>query len=151
MARTKVLKTTRTEGQVMQQILDAARMLGLDLSRQNTGAAEYANADGTTRTVRYGQKFNSDLHGTLPGGRTLMIEVKHEGFDPSRTRGEERERFDGQLDRLRKTNALGGVGFFCDNSEVFMRVMQIVLRGGWVVENGYEPLLVFDPEIEEQP
>jgi hypothetical protein len=139
----KPLKTTRTEAEVLSQILQAASMLGLDLSRQNTGAG--VNPSG--KTVRFGKPGDSDLSGTLPDGRTLHVEAKHEAFDPTKLRGEKREHFERQLARLQKTNNLKGVGFFCDDSEVFIRVMQIVLRGGWVEQTEHD-LIVYDPEIQ---
>jgi hypothetical protein len=152
MSGTKPLKAGRTEAQVLAQILEAASMLGLDLSRQNTGAG--INPSG--KMVRFGKPGDSDLSGQIDrgpnAGRRIDVEIKREGFDPAKARGEERARFEKQLARLRRTNEQGGIGFFCDNSEVFIRVMQIVLRGGWVEERGFEPLIVFDPEIiEEQP
>jgi hypothetical protein len=147
MSNVKPIKIGRTEAQVMAQILEAASMLGLDLDRRNTGAG--VNPSG--KIVRFGKPGDSDLAGVLPDGRAIMIECKHEAFDPTKLRGEKKAHFDRQLARLRKTNALGGVGFFCDDSEVFIRVMQIVLRGGWV-EQTENDLIVYDPEItEDQP
>lgn len=146
MPRTKVLKVGRTEAQVMQQILDAAGMLGIDMDRQNTGG--FTNPRG--QYVPCGQPGNSDLIGVLKDGRAIMVECKAEGFDPSKLSGDKKAHFDRQLERLRKTNRLNGVGFFCDDGEIFLRVMQIVLHGGWVDETGYDGLTVFDPEIEEQ-
>jgi hypothetical protein len=145
MSGTKPLKTGRTEAQVLAQILEAASMLGLDLDRRNTGAG--VNPSG--KMVRFGKPGDSDLNGTLPDGRTLHVECKHECFEPTKLRGEKREHFERQLTRLQKTNALGGVGFFCDRSDVFLRVMQIVLRGGWVEQTEYD-LIVYDPEIIEE-
>lgn len=144
MSKPKVLKTTRSEAEVMQQVLEAAAMLGLDLSRQNTGAG--VNPAG--KTIRFGRPGNSDLSGVLPDGRAVMVELKHENFDPDKLRGAKKDHFNRQLARLQKTNSLGGVGFFCDNAEVFLRVMQIVLRGGRVDESGYSNLIVYDPDIE---
>jgi hypothetical protein len=147
MARTKTLKAGATEKQVAEQVLQAASMLGIELKRRNVGG--FTNARG--QYVPCADKHDADYYAVLPDGRHLDLELKREGFDPARVRGEERERFDGQLARLRETNVRGGVGFFCDNSEVFIRVMQIVLRGGWVEQTEHD-LIVYDPEIiEERP
>lgn len=35
--KTKTLRPGRTEAQVMQQVFEAARMLGIDLKRRNVG------------------------------------------------------------------------------------------------------------------
>ena len=83
----KPLKPGRTERQVIEQVLDAARMLGLDLGRQNTGAG--VNPAG--QTVRFGTPGNADLSGMLPDGRKLDVEVKREHFQPSKLAGAKRE------------------------------------------------------------
>jgi hypothetical protein len=148
-ARRKPLKMTRTEAEVMDQVLEAAQMLGLDLTRQNTGAAEYANADGSSRQVRYGQRGNADLVGTLPGGRTLKIEVKAEGFDPNKLSGEKKAHFDRQLERLQETNRLGGVGLWVDDSLEFIDIIKHILAGARIVEPGYGRLEIIYPERSE--
>jgi hypothetical protein len=147
MAGTKPLKTGRTEAQVAEQVLQAASMLGIELKRRNVGG--FTNARG--QYVPCADKGDADYYAVLPGGdgRHLDIEIKREGFEPTKVHGRERERFDEQLARLRETNARGGVGFFCDDSEIFLRVMRIVLRGGWVEETGYSNLVVYDPDIIE--
>jgi hypothetical protein len=145
----KPLKATRTEAEVLAQILEAAQMLGLDLTRQNTGAVEYPNVDGSSRQVRYGQKGNSDLIGTLPGGRTLQVEVKTEGFDPNKLSGEKKAHFDRQLERLQETNRLGGVGLWVDDSLEFIDIMKHVLAGARIVEPGYGRLEIIYPEKNE--
>lgn len=130
--RAKKLKPGRTEAQVLAQVLEAARNLGLDLDRQNTGAA--VNPKG--RLVVFGRPGNSDLSGMLPDGRKLDVEVKREGWRPERVRGEAARRWDRQLARLQKTNAQGGVGFWTDDAGEFVDVMLRVLRGARVVEHG---------------
>lgn len=145
MSRTKTLKTGRTEAQVLAQVLEAARMLGLDLDRRNTGAG--VNPSG--KIVRFGKPGDSDLAGTLPDGRTIHVETKAEGFDPSKLRGEKKAHFERQLARLQKTNALGGVGFFCDDGAEFLLIMQHVLAGARVDEPGYGRPVVYYPG--EQP
>jgi hypothetical protein len=144
MPRTKQLKTGATEKQVTEQVLQAAAMLGIDLKRRNVGG--FTNARG--QYVACAESGDADYYAVLPDGRHLDLELKHEAFDPTKLRGEKREHFERQLARLQKTNALGGVGFVCDNSEVFIRVMQIVLRGGWVEQTEHD-LIVYDPEIIE--
>lgn len=138
MTRIKALIPGRTEAQVLAQVLEAAAMLGLDLDRNNTGAG--LNPKG--QMVRFGRPGDADLSGTLPDGRTIQVEIKREGFDPNRLRGAKRAHFERQLERLRKTNALGGVGFWCDDSEFFLMVVRVVLDGGSVEEPGYDKLAI---------
>jgi hypothetical protein len=147
--RRKPLKTTRTEHEVLAQVLQASAMLGLDLSRQNVGAG--VNPSG--KIVRFGKPGDSDLNGQIDrgpnAGRVLMVEVKREGFDPDKARGEERERFERQLARLRRTNAQGGIAFWCDDSLDFIMIMRHVLAGARVDEPGYGRPTVYYPG--EQP
>lgn len=131
-AKTKPLKPGRTERQVLEQIIEASRMLGLDLDRQNTGAG--TNPSG--KLVRFGKPGDSDMKGVLPDGRALMVEVKREHFDPSKLRGEKREHFDRQLARLQRTNEQNGVGFWTDDSELFIKVIRWCIDGGSVSEPG---------------
>jgi hypothetical protein len=146
-AKRNPLKTTRTEAEVSRQVVEAAQMLGIELKRRNVGA--FANPKG--RMVRCADVGDGDFYAVLPDGRHMDLEIKAEGFDPNKLTGEKKAHFDRQFVRLKETNRLGGVGFFCDDAEVFLRVMQIVLRGGRVKENGYENLIVYDPNIIEYP
>lgn len=139
MTKPKVPKPGRTEAQVLQQVLDAARALGLDLARRNTGAG--VNPSG--KLVRFGRPGDSDLSGILPDGRRLDVEVKHEGFDPSRLRGAKLEHFDRQLARLQSVNAAGGVAFWVEDALEFVEIVRWCLAGGRVEEPGYgRPVLV---------
>lgn len=142
MTKPKVPKPGRTEAQVLQQVLDAARALGLDLARRNTGAG--VNPSG--KLVRFGRPGDSDLSGILPDGRRLDVEVKHEGFDPARLRGEKRDHFERQLARLRKTNEQGGIGFWCDDAAEFLEIMRHVAAGARVDEPGYGRPVVWYPD-----
>lgn len=144
-ARPKVMKTTRTEKEISAQVIEAAAMLGIELKRRNVGGM--ANARG--QYVRFGDVGDADHYAILPGGKHLDIEIKHEGFDPSRLRGEKKAHFDRQLARLRETNAAGGIGFFCDDVLIFVNVMRIVLRGGRVEIDDDAQLIVYDPDIKE--
>jgi hypothetical protein len=134
----KPLKPGRTEAQVLAGVLDAARVLGIDIDRQNTGAG--SNPRG--QTVRFGTPGNSDLTGLLPDGRKLDIEVKREGFDPSKLKGEKAEHFARQSARLNKTNALGGVGFWVDDAADCLEILKWVLDGGSVEERDGGMLLM---------
>jgi hypothetical protein len=129
----------RTEAEVLAQILEALHAFGVDAERQNTGAG--TNPSG--KTIRFGKPGNSDITGTLPDGRRLDIEVKREGFDPSKLTGKKREHFDRQFARLRKTNENGGVGLWVDDAEEFMRViLPLLLDGATVEEPGYGRLVI---------
>jgi hypothetical protein len=141
-ARTKPLQATCTEAEVLAAVLDAAAILGLDLARQNTGAG--VNPAG--KVVRFGRSGDSDLDGQLPDGRRLSVEVKREGFDPSKLRGEKRAHFERQLARLRKTNELGGCGFWCDDAAEFLTIMRHIISGARIEEPGYGPPVVIYPE-----
>lgn len=137
--RTKPLVPGRTEAQVLAQVLDALRTFGIDAGRQNTGAG--VNPRG--QTIRFGTPGNSDISGMLPDGRKLDIEVKREGFDPSKLRGEKREHFERQLSRLRKTNEQGGVGFWVDDAKELAEViLPELVAGGRVVESKEGRLII---------
>lgn len=144
-AKPKALKTTRTEAEVLAAVLDAARVLGIDLSRQNTGAG--VNPKG--KVVRFGQPGNADLHGTLPDGRTIDLEIKHENFDPSKLGGEKRAHFDRQLARLQRTNSLGGVGLWVDDAAEALVILMHVLAGAKVEEPGYSRPTVYYPSADK--
>lgn len=141
-AKTKPLRQGRTEAQVLAQILEAAAMLGIQLDRRNTGMA--MNPKG--QPVRFGSPGDSDLCGTLPGGRTIQIETKHEHFNPSKLKGDKREHFERQLSKLKEVNVLGGVGFWADDATEFLSIMRHVLDGASVVEPGYGPLEIVYPD-----
>jgi hypothetical protein len=129
----------RTERQVLAQVLDAFRSFGIDIKRQNTGAA--VNPSG--RLVCFGEKGDSDLAGTLPDGRTIHVEVKRENFDPSKLRGSKREHFERQLERLRRTNATGGVAFWTDDAKELAEViLPEIIAGASVEEPGYGRLRI---------
>jgi hypothetical protein len=129
----------RTEKQVLAQILEALLAFGIDVERQNTGAG----INPTGRAIRFGKPGNADISGMLPDGRKLDIEIKREGFDPSKLRGAKREHFERQLSRLRKTNENGGVGLWTDDAEEFMRViLPLLLDGSSVEEPGFGRLVI---------
>lgn len=137
-AKTKPLKPGRTEAQVLAQVLDALRTFGIDCDRQNTGVG--VNPRG--QSIRFGRPGNSDISGILPDGRKLDIEVKREGFDPSKLRGEKLEHFERQLARLRRTNEQGGVGFWVDDAKELAEVILPELLAGGRVEESEEGRLI---------
>jgi hypothetical protein len=138
----KVLKTARTEAEVAAQVVEAAAMLGVELRRRNVGGM--TNASG--QYVPFAESGDADYYAVLPDGRHLDLEIKREGFDPSRARGRERERFDRQLARLQRTNALGGIGFWTDDAAEALEILRHVLAGARVVEPGYGRPTVEYPE-----
>src|SRR4051794_36098860 len=115
MPRAKVLKTGASEKQVSEQVAEAAAMLGLELKRRNVGGM--TNASG--RYVAFNESCDSDNYLLIPRGphrgKLANVEIKYEGFDPAKVRGKERERFMGQIAKLRKTNEQGGIGFWVDS------------------------------------
>jgi hypothetical protein len=122
-------KLRLNEKEVTQQVLDAAAMLGIELKRRNVGAA--VNPHG--QTVRFGDPGDADRYAVLPDGRHLDVEIKHEGFDPTKLRGAKKAHFERQLARLRRTNELGGVGLWVSDAVNFYFAMQKILDG-WRVE-----------------
>jgi hypothetical protein len=131
---TKPRKPGRTEKEVTQQVLDAAALLGIELKRRNVGAM--VNPHG--RTVRFGETGDSDWYAQIEfgplRGRLHEVEIKREGFDPRKVRGAERERFLKQLEKLRRTNEAGGVGFWVRYAEDYLVAMRRILAGGVRVE-----------------
>lgn len=113
----------------MDQVLAVLRLWGVDADRQNTGGVYTP----TGQYVRYGAPGNSDLTGMIhngPGrGRKLDIEVKRPGFDPTRVRSSDRDRWARQLARLRKTNANGGYGVWVSDPAQMVRVLEGINRG----------------------
>jgi hypothetical protein len=63
----------------------------------------------------------------------LLIETKRGDFDPCKARGRERERFLGQLQRLKDVNAGGGVGLWVNDSRQVVAAMPKILDG-WKIE-----------------
>lgn len=129
----------RTEKQVAVQIVQAAAMLGIELKRRNVGMAYNPNG----QPVWYGEKGDADWYATLPDGRHLDLEIKHEHFNPSKLTGSKREHFERQLAKLRRTNEQNGVGFWVDDAEEFILIMREVLGGGRVEEPGYDRPIVY--------
>jgi hypothetical protein len=121
-------KPGRTEKEVTQQVLDAAAMLGIELKRRNVGAM--VNPHG--QTVRFGDPGDADRYAVLPDGRHLDVEIKREGFDPTKLRGAKKAHFERQLARLRRTNELGGVGFWISDAGDFLVALRKVLDGARV-------------------
>jgi hypothetical protein len=122
---TKPRKPGRTEKEVTLQVLDAAALLGIELKRRNVGAM--VNPHG--RTVRFGEPGDADWYAVLPDGRHLDVEIKRKGFDPTKLKGEKKAHFERQLARLRRTNELGGVGFWASDAVNFYFAMQKILDG----------------------
>lgn len=128
-ARPKPYIPTRTERQVSEQVVQAAAMLGIELKRRNVGMA--LNPRG--RAVRFGDPGDGDFYCVLPDGRHADIEIKREGFDPSRLRGAKRAHFERQLAEMRRINASNGVAFWVSDATDFLHAMRKVLAG-WRVE-----------------
>ncbi len=124
-------QSLRTEREVLAQVLEALRLYGIDADRQNTGVG--VNPRG--QSVRFGRPGNADVSGMLPDGRKLDVEVKREGFNPRTLRGEKRAHWERQKARLDRTNAQGGVGFWCDDADVLMRSILPRLLEGYSVES----------------
>ncbi len=133
--RLKPLKPGRTEAQVLEQVLQALAIYGIDADRQNTGGM--LNPKG--QYVPFGRPGNSDVTGMIPGawgdasGRKLDIEVKREGFDPRKVRGKARERWERQLARLRRTNENGGYAAWVTDAAHVIKVLEGIKAGYRVV------------------
>lgn len=112
------------ERDVLRACLALIRLHGLDIERQNTGATKVDGKDGKPdRWLKFGKPGNSDLAGMLPDGRAIHIEVKRPGKRPTPK----------QLERLLKTNRLGGVGMWCDDVSILERAIPRLLQG-WRID-----------------
>jgi hypothetical protein len=146
-AKRKPLKTTRTEAEVSRQVVEAAKMLGIELRRRNVGA--FANPKG--QMVRCGQPGDADYEAVLPDGRALRCEIKREDFDPLKLKREKKAHFDRQLAELQRINASNGVAFWVADSEEFLTILRHVLAGARIVEPGYGRPEIIYPETESKP
>lgn len=121
MPRTQPYKPGATEEQVTAQVLDAARMFGVELRRQDCALG--SNASGKRRV--FGNPSDPDWTATVPTGpnrgRRLDLELKREGFRPEKARGKERDRFHRQLARMKELNAAGGLALWVDSGPAFVR------------------------------
>jgi hypothetical protein len=133
MSKAKPLIPGLTETQILAQCLDLLACYGVDADRQNTGGVivEDKKRD-RLRYIRFGKPGNTDITGMLPDGRKLDIEVKRPGKKPTPE----------QYARIRKTNAMNGVGFWIDDVSVLQKVLPIVLAGGRVEESENGELIV---------
>lgn len=126
---TKILSTLRSEREVLRQVLEVLAMFGIDADRRNTGVG--TNPRG--QTVRFGTPGDSDVKGVLPDGRALHLETKREGWRPPKGHGRAAQHWQRQLERLRRTNAAGGVGLWIESPERLAAVLPKLLAG-WRVE-----------------
>jgi len=90
------------------KMLAARERLGqLVADRRNTGGM----TDGKGQFLRFGKPGDSDIIGTLRGGRTFAIEVKREGWKPPKPGPSAAwKHWKRQLDRLTRINRVGGLG-----------------------------------------
>lgn len=131
------VKRRTPEGEVLKAVLDCLKLWGTDAKRQNTAA--FRNPSG--RLVRCGQPGDPDVTGMLPGGRRLDLEVKAPGKRPTPE----------QLERLKLTNAQGGVGLWLDDAAELARIMPKLCAGARVeIEDDGSQWLVTD-ESEPRP
>lgn len=111
------------ERDILAGVLDALATLGIPADRQNTGAM--LNPKG--KLVRFGRKGNPDITATIPRGphrgKRLEIEIKKPGDKP---RPE-------QVDRMRRTNAAGGIAFWANDIKACYEILDVILDG-WYVE-----------------
>jgi hypothetical protein len=110
------------EKEVLAGVLAVVKRLGLDIHRNNTGAARLPGKGGKPQLVRFGQVGAGDLSGWLPGGRHVEIETKRRGNKP---RPE-------QLERLIRINAAGGVAFWVDDADIAENILRQVAAGARV-------------------
>ena len=114
-------KPVPLEREVAEAVTGAASLLRLGLfERQNTAAFFPEDAKGKRRAVRCGKKGWLDYRFTLPGGRYGEVELKRPGKRPTRE----------QFDRMRLLNAIGCLGFWVDNADDFLEVMNSVIKEG---------------------
>lgn len=153
----KVATPGRTEAQVMAGVIDACRLMDVDIERQNTGGM--CNAKG--RYVAFGRAGNSDLTGMTGrswgrlAGRKVDVELKKEFFrpppkpKPGKLPTDHRARWERQLERLRKTNNLGGFGFWSDDPEHALEVLRL-LKAGYAIDIGDDEHVTLVPPQGER-
>ena len=144
--RYKPLKTLASEREVQRAVVAAFVLYGVEAERRNVGACKNPNG----QLVTFGRPGDSDLTGIFPAhfgpaaGKRFDLEVKKEGFDPSRCYGAARRRFDAQLARLRRINECGGYGWWTsDPADVVQFLGRI--REGWIVRIADDDI----PEVVE--
>lgn len=118
----------RVESVVSEHCRQVFAMFAIDCDRQNTGGM--TNASG--QYVQFGTPGNADFSGMLRDGRKLDVEVKRSDFHPRRVRGKDRLRFLRQLERLRRTNAQGGVGLWVRDGAELAAALQMIVHGARV-------------------
>lgn len=108
------------EKDIQKAIIQIAKLeFSLTLHRRNVAAFEAQDSRGRKRFVRCGQTGMADLHGTLPGGRRIEVEVKRPGNTPSAA----------QAEWLRTQRALGAVAFWADSVDSFREQMREATKG----------------------
>jgi hypothetical protein len=117
MASIKGRAPVASEADVQKSILAYLKYMGVRAWRQNVGAVS-AEHNGRKRFVRFGERGAADVHGVLPGGRYIAVEVKKPGKKPT----------DAQLLWLRAIDAAGGLAFWASSVEEVQRVVTAVLR-----------------------
>ena len=124
--RPKILDISLTEKQVTSGVLDAAKMFGFELKRNNVGMATGASG----RPVRFGESGDTDWRDTVPmgpnRGRTVGVEIKRENFDPAKLKGDKRAHFDRQLHKMKYLNERGGIAFWVQDARDAARVFQLI-------------------------
>jgi hypothetical protein len=108
----------QSEMQILRDIIQAMRAMGLEPHRRNTGAVG---------GVKFNEKGDPDLDAIVPEGphrgKTLSIEVKRPGKRPT----------DVQYKRMRRILQLGGLATWVTDVEDVLHVVPRVLRG-WGLE-----------------
>lgn len=134
MPRAKKPKPPSTpERDVQAACLACLKAWGIDVKRQNTGAA--LNPRG--KMVFFGRTGDPDITGILPGGRRLDLEIKAPGKEPTPE----------QLERLRLTNAQGAVGLWLDDALELARILPKLCAGARVeIDEDGRQWLVTDDE-----
>ena len=149
--RYKPLNPLRSERQVLRECLGVLQILGVDAGRQNTGGM--INERG--RYVSFGEPGNSDITGMIPrgwgwaSGVKFDLEVKRQGFTPERCYGKARERWETQVERLRKTNDNGGVGLWTDDAMWLKDVLFLIRDRGVRVRIGPDEWPVLYEESDQ--
>ena len=123
----------RSEAAVQREALAIFKAWGVPMQRRNTRVFTVVGKGGKNRPLFCGEAGDSDLTGTLPGGRRIDVEVKREGWSPSKVSGKDRERWGRQLAKLIGLNRMGGVGMYVTRPETLHEVIPRLLRGARVV------------------
>jgi hypothetical protein len=133
--RPKPLLPGMPESRVLAGTIEGFALFGVEAKRRNV--AGFTNPKG--RYVACGEPGDSDVYGTFPAhfgpaaGKSFAVETKKGDFNPIKVRGKERDRFLGQVAKLKAMNDAGGYGWWLVDPASVPRVLQRIKEGWRIV------------------